>query len=139
MFSMIILPVFEREGGPCIIPPWWLHRAQHAIEDVGRAHARLDRVGWNRHIPRPPEAEPFNLRSVATAIAYIESDQVTRINIPRGSSYALKHSAERWGKRMKFEPYVGNGDFILAALHCDVSLGKAHGSNCAVALHLNTP
>jgi hypothetical protein len=33
-----------------------------------------------------------------------------------------------------FEPYVGNGDFILAARYCTVQLGKPNGANCAVAL-----
>jgi hypothetical protein len=128
----------EREAAPRIIPPWWLHSARLAIEEVRTSHPRLDRVGWDRRLPRRLQAEPFNHRSVATAIAFIESEEVTRVEIPRGSSYALKHSAERWGERIGFEPYVGNGDFILAALYCGVPLGKPHGSNCAVALRVNT-
>ena len=47
--------------------------------------------------------------SESKAIGFIESDQVTRLQIPRGSSYALKHRAERWGELNGFEPYVGNG------------------------------
>jgi hypothetical protein len=112
-----------------VISPGWLQRARLAIEEMRNAHPGLDRVGWNT-----PHSEPFNLRSVATAIAFIECGPVARIQIPRGSSYALKHSAERWGQRIGFEPYVGNGDLILAALHCGVPIGKAHGPNCSVAL-----
>jgi hypothetical protein len=83
------------------------------------------------------KAEPFDLLSVATAIAFIESDEVTRTRTPRGGSYALKHCAERWGRRIGFAPYVGNGDFILAALHCGVRLGKPFGSNCLVSLSMD--
>ena len=32
-------------------------------------------------------------------------------------SYALKHSAERWGERNGLEGYVSNGALIAAALH----------------------
>jgi len=126
----------ERETAPRIIPPWLLHRARLAIEEARTAHPRLDRVGWNRRLPRRQQAEPFNLHSVATAIGFIESGKVTLLPTPRRSSYALKHSAERWGERNGFEPYVGNGDFILAALNCGVPLGRAHGANCAVALRV---
>jgi hypothetical protein len=135
---MITRPMSEREAGPRIIPPWWLHRARLAIEEVGQSHPRLDRVGWNPRLPPRQQAEPFNLRSVATGIGYIGSDEVTRVELPSGWSYGLKHSAERWGERNGFEPYVGNGDFILAALYCGVPLGKAHGSFCAVALRVDT-
>jgi hypothetical protein len=117
------------EAGPRVIPPRWLQHALFSIEDASNAHPGLDRVGWNT-----PRREAFNLRSVATAIAFIDCGPVTRLRMPRESSYTLKHCAERWGRRIGFEPYVGNGDLILAAIYCGLSIGKAHGANCAVSL-----
>jgi hypothetical protein len=115
-----------------VIPSEWLEHAQLAIKN---ANPRLDRVGWNRCLPRRASGqEPFNVRSVATAIAFIEAGPVCRVSVPRLSSYALKHGAERWGNLVGFEPYVGNGDFILAARHCGVRLGRPNGANCNCAL-----
>jgi hypothetical protein len=115
-----------------VIPSEWLERAQFAIKN---ANPWLDRVGWNRCLPRRVSGqEPFNVRSVATAIAFIKAGPVRRVSVPRLSSYALKHGAERWGDLVGFEPYVGNGDLILAAQFCNVRVGKARGANCAVAL-----
>jgi len=115
-----------------VIPEAWLDRARLAIE---QADPRLDRVGWNRCLPRRPSGqEPFSVGSVATAIAFIETGPVCRVSVPRLSSYALKHGAERWGDLVGFEQYVGNGDFILAARYCTVRLGKPNGANCAIAL-----
>jgi hypothetical protein len=112
-----------------VIPPRWIQRAWLAIEEAGNIHPGLDRVGWNM-----PKAEPFSLRSVATAMAFIECGPVTRLRIPRGSSYALKHNAEWWGQRIGFESYVGNGDLILASIHCGLLVGKPHGPNSAISL-----
>jgi hypothetical protein len=115
-----------------VIPAEWLERAQIAIE---YAPAGLDRVGWHRCTPRHAIGrEPFDVRSVATAIAFIEAGLVCRVRRPRLSSYWLKHRAEQWGQGVGFASYVGNGDFILAALYCDVRLCKAQGANSAVAL-----
>ena len=128
---MITMPMSGLKA-PRGIPALWLDRARLAIE---HAPPRLDRVGWNRCHPRRASGrEPFAVRSVATAIAFIEAGPVCRVRAPKLSSYWLKHCAERWGDRVGFEPYVGNGDFILAARFCAVSLGKPHGANCAVAL-----
>jgi hypothetical protein len=135
-FSMITLPMYTSKTDSRI-PPWWLHSAQHAIKEVGTAHPRLDRVGWNYCFPRRASGqELFSERSVATAIAFIEAGPVTRARIPKKSSYALKHIAERWGRSVGFETYVGNGDFIIAALHCGVTLGEAYMTNCPVALRV---
>jgi hypothetical protein len=59
---------------------------------------------------------------------------VERFRTPKESSYVLKHTAEKWGERIGFEPYVGNGDMILAAIHCQLRIGKPYGSNCTIAL-----
>jgi hypothetical protein len=115
-----------------VIPEEWLESASIAI---AHAPSLLDRIGWNRCHPRRVSGrEPFDVRSVATAIAFIKAGPVCRVSVPRLSSYALKHGAERWGNLVGFEPYVGNGDFILAARYCTVQLGKPNGANCAVAL-----
>jgi hypothetical protein len=128
---MITTPMSGRNAHR-VIPAEWLDSARHAME---RAPPLLDRIGWNRCHPRRASGqEPFNVRSVATAIAFIESGPVCRVSVPRLSSYALKHGAERWGDRVGFEPYVGNGDLILAARYCGVRLGKANDANCAIGL-----
>jgi hypothetical protein len=114
------------------IPAEWLDHARLAIEG---APPRLDRLGWNRCHPRRASGrEPFDENSVATAIAFILAGPVCHVSVARLSSYALKHGAERWGDRVGFEPYVGNGDFILAAHYCDVWMDTPDGTTCAVAL-----
>lgn len=129
------MSIFTLEERRRIIPPWWLQRAQVAIEVIAQAHPLLDRAGWKCCLPRRRQVERCDLRSVATAIAFIESSgEVAHREDTKGCSYGLKHRAEEWGGRNGFESYVGTGDFILAALYCGVRLGKPEGTSCGVSL-----
>lgn len=53
-----------------IIPPWWMRDARHAIGQLHNKHFGLGRGDWNTS-----HEEAFDVRSVATTIAFIESDQ----------------------------------------------------------------
>jgi hypothetical protein len=58
------------------------------------------------------------LPNIATAIAFVKLCQP--IKNPVLTSYGLKHVAERWGERNGMEPYVANGEFIVAAIYLGV-------------------
>jgi hypothetical protein len=60
----------------------------------------------------------FLLPNIATAIAFVKLCQP--IKNPVLTSYGLKHVAERWGERNGMEPYVANGEFIVAAIYLGV-------------------
>lgn len=113
-----------------IVPAVWLDHARRAIKAVPPG---LDRGGWNCS-SSPWLRQRFDLASIATAIAFIQAGPCCRVSVPRLSSYALKHGAERWGARVGLSSYIMNGDFILAALYCNVLLGAPSGTNCAVGL-----
>lgn len=56
------------------------------------------------------------------------------INTDVGSSYALKHDAERWLDRNRGpkepHPYMSNGMFIAAAIDLGFKRRPVHGINC---------
>jgi hypothetical protein len=54
---------------------------------------------------------------------------------PKLSSYGLKHAAERWGECHGMEPYVSNGEFIVAAVYLGFKIKLYRGSlNVKVAV-----
>jgi hypothetical protein len=64
------------------------------------------------------ERNSFSPRNVATAIAYLrEYCRPARTRKGGTSSYGLKHDAERWGQRNGLQPYVTNGELIVAAVY----------------------
>ena len=61
----------------------------------------------------------FARTEVATALLFLAGGPVTTLKrIPSrgaGTSYGWKHTAEKWGRLMGLEPYITNGEFIVAA------------------------
>jgi hypothetical protein len=82
---------------------------------------------------------PFDVGSVATALAFIDRGLVSRVGAGDRravGSYGLKHAAEKWGRENGFEPYVGNGDFIAAIVWRKIPYRRDGGRspNCQVGL-----
>jgi len=78
-------------------------------------------VSSGEEFERDRRDEAFDLKQVATAIAFL------RLCVPtKGAavnSYGLKHAAERWGREHGMQPYVANGELIVAACYLGLSIG----------------
>jgi hypothetical protein len=73
------------------------------------------------------DVDPVDVDQVATAIAYLRNLRPTKTTT-RGS-YGLKHSAERWGRANRMEPYVTNGALIAAAVALGFVVKRQDGRN----------
>jgi hypothetical protein len=75
----------------------------------------------------------FTTAQVATALAFLQ--QCNKTKTPNLSSYGLKHAAERWGRRHGMEPYITNGELIVAAIYLDFKIKPYPNSpNVAIAV-----
>lgn len=110
--------------------------ATSLVQKAGNLYPDLEVNGlfYGSHTPDSFSSHLSSVGEVATALAYIDLCDITKT--PSISSYTLKHCAERWGKSNNFEPYLGNGAFILAALHRDVPMRRFSrgGPNCLIAI-----
>ena len=59
--------------------------------------------------------DEFSVANIATAIAFLRLCR--KIKTPTYSSYFLKHVAERWGGHNGMQPYITNGELIVAAVY----------------------
>jgi hypothetical protein len=89
----------RREFEPLLISPYGCH-----------LNADLCRRYWNSDRWSDLAGE------VACATAWLAGAAHTkRVNGRAGTSYGLKHKAERWGKKNGLAGYVMNGCFLMAA------------------------
>jgi hypothetical protein len=79
----------------------------------------------------------FEPANVATAIAYLR--QRRTVKHPRVSSYHLKHLAERWGRENGMQPYITNGELIVAAIYLGIKIKPAvfRSLNVAVGVRVD--
>jgi hypothetical protein len=64
-----------------------------------------------------PDGNEIKQFEVATAAAWISAcTRKLKTKWYWGTSYGLKHEAERWGRSNGMSPYVSNGAFIKAAI-----------------------
>jgi hypothetical protein len=130
---MTILSENPASVKPALLDSYMI-RAAMAIDDAEKNHKNLDRNGWARLARADRDGElmmvrlgsisprnPFKLACVATAIAFIETGPVKRMKTCGLSSYEAKHFCESWGRDNGFQPYVANGDFLVAVFHTDVA------------------
>jgi hypothetical protein len=110
-----------------------LEEAIRAIEFAKAAETRLtfEGIGTHERPAQPDERWPivyagaaferqrnaFDANEVATAIAFLRRFKPTKTVRSGVRSYALKHSAEIWGRRNGMAGYVSQGELIAAALY----------------------
>ena len=70
-------------------------------------------------------SDPFGFAEVATAIAFLRRCKPKKV--PNRNSYALKHAAERWGRRNGMAGYVSNGALILVAVYLGFTISDPDG------------
>ncbi len=125
-------------SSPYSIPLKWLEAASEAIEFAAEKWPLLSRNGWVASAfdkSEPPK--PLDVASVATAMAFLRCSGVRILKGFSGrGSYGWKHSAEAWGERIGFAPYVANGDLICAALFLGIPTRQEGPVNCLLALRM---
>jgi hypothetical protein len=104
-----------------------------ATEALKIAKAKFPHINAAGLMPRD-KPDQFNIKSIATAIAFLR--QFHRpIKEPNLGSYGLKHTAERWGDRHGMEPYIANGELIVAAIYLGFSIQPSDdGINAWIAI-----
>jgi hypothetical protein len=112
------------------IPERYLIAATKALAFVNEHYPRLSANGWPyRYGERMAPMDPIEVPHIATCLAFIENGPVKLLKSLRGEgSYTGKHSAEHWGARVGFEPYVTNGAFISACLSLELPCKEMLGT-----------
>ena len=88
-----------------------LIEAHKAIASVSKKHPNLGEGGYDSPLPLTDDLVP----EVACALAFLRLCR--HVKQTRAYSYALKHTAERWGEVHLDQAYVCNGALICAALY----------------------
>jgi hypothetical protein len=83
-------------------------------------------------------AGPFDRQQIAAAMLFLhQCGRTATPNRAIGSSYSIKHMAERWSRSVGLEPYIANGNLICAAVGLNFAVRRFddYGSpNAAVGI-----
>lgn len=102
---------------------------QAAIDAVRAASPNLTPEGFGGR----GSNSQLGLAEVQTAIAFLQ--QCQRNKIPNLNSYALKHAAERWGRRNGMAAYVSNGELIAAGIFVGFEISEPQGLNVFIGVN----
>ena len=118
----------------------YLAEAREAIATITATGLKLSRGGFvldeDREHAQGPDFVP---ECVATALAFLDRGPISRVSPGDRravGSYGCKHAAENWGREHGLEPYVSNGDLILAAIWRGIKYARDPGGspNCRLGL-----
>jgi hypothetical protein len=109
--------------------------AERAIADVTAAVPLLRVRGMTIISELDRFSDGFSVENVATAIGFLR--QCQKLKTPKLGSYGLKHVAEQWGARHGMQPYIANGELIVAAIWLDFNV-EWDGSEPNVRIAVST-